>query len=80
MKNSIIRQCLDIFKHEDIKNELKLLINPLVEFIFYEIKPYIYIGVALIALMFIMLFTILIMLVLLLRNKELIQKLPNIFR
>ena len=40
MKNSIIRQCLDIFKHEDIKNELKLLINPLVEFIFYEIRKY----------------------------------------
>lgn len=77
MKDSIIRQCLEIFKDEDIKNELKLLINPLVEFIFFQLKPYIYIGIILIVLMFIMLFTILIMLVLLLRNKKFIQKIPQ---
>lgn len=77
MKDSIIRQCLEIFKDEDIKNELKLLINPLVEFIFFQMKPYIYIGVILIILMFLMLFIILIILILLLRNKKFVQKIPQ---
>ena len=29
MKDSLVQQCLDILKREDIKNELKLLFRPI---------------------------------------------------
>lgn len=74
MKDSIIRQCLDILKREDVKTELKLLITPIIDFIFYEMNPYIYIIIALIILLFIMILAILILLILLLRNKDVLVK------
>jgi hypothetical protein len=74
MKDSIVRQCLDILKREDIKDELKLLLSPIIDFIFYEINPYIYIIISLIILLFIMILTILILLILLLRNKDILVK------
>ena len=36
MKDSLVQQCLDVLKREDIKNELKILVNPILEFIFGE--------------------------------------------
>ena len=74
MKDTIVKQCLDILKQDDIKQELKLLFNPLADFIFYEINPYIYIILALIILLFIMILSILILLILLLRNKDVLVK------
>lgn len=74
MKDSIVRQCLDILKREDVKTELKLLFTPIIDFIFYEMNPYIYIIIALIILLFIMILAILILLILLLRNKDVLVK------
>ena len=75
MKESIIQQCLDILKRDDIKNEFKMLLKPIIDFILYEIHPYIYITVALVFSIFIMILAILIILIMLLRNKQLIAKL-----
>jgi hypothetical protein len=74
MKDSLVQQCLDILKREDIKNEFKMLLKPVIDFILYEINPYIYIVVALIFLIFIMILAILVILISLLRNKQLITK------
>jgi len=74
MKDSLVQQCLDILKQDDIKNEFKMLLKPIIDFILYEINPYIYITVALVFLIFIMILVILIILILLLRNKQVIQK------
>ena len=74
MKESLVQQCLDILKREDIKNELKMLLKPLIDFIMYEINPYIYLIIGLVLILFVMILTILIILILLLRNKQLIQK------
>jgi hypothetical protein len=74
MKDSFVQQCLDILKRDDIKNEFKMLLKPIIDFILYEINPYIYITVSLVFLIFIMILAILIILVLLLRNKQLINK------
>jgi hypothetical protein len=41
--NSLFQQCLEILKRDDVKNDLKLLLNPLVEFLLFEIRPYAYI-------------------------------------
>ncbi len=75
MKDSFVQQCLDILKRDDIKNEFKMLLNPVIDFILYEINPYIYITVALVFLIFIMILAILIILILIIRNKQVINKL-----
>jgi hypothetical protein len=77
MKDSLVQQCLDILKRDDIKNEFKMLLKPLVDFILYEINPYIYITIALVFLIFIMILAILIILIMLLRNKQFISKIFN---
>jgi len=77
MKDSLVQQCLDILKRDDIKNEFKMLLKPVIDFILYEINPYIYITVALVFLIFVMILAILIILIMLLRNKLTISKLFN---
>jgi hypothetical protein len=74
MKDSLVQQCLDILKKEDIKNELKILFTPVLDFLLYEINPYIYITVTLVLLNFVMILAILIILIFLLRNKQIINK------
>ena len=75
MKDSLVQQCLDILKQDDIKNEFKMLLKPIIDFILYEINPYIYITVSLVLLIFIMILAILIILIMLLRNRQILSKL-----
>ena len=74
MKDSLVQQCLDILKRDDIKNEFKMILKPVIDFILYEINPYIYITVTLVFMIFIMILAILIILIILLRNKQIITK------
>ena len=74
MKDSLVQQCLDILKRDDIKNEFKMLLKPVIDFILYEINPYIYITVALVFLIFVMILAILVFLIMLLRNKQILAK------
>ncbi len=74
MKDSLVQQCLDILKRDDVKNEFRIFFKPIIDFILYEINPYIYITVALIFSIFIMILAILIILILLIRNKQIISK------
>ncbi len=71
---SLAQQCLDILKREDVKNEFKILFKPLMDFILFEINPYIYITVTLVFLIFIMILAILTILLLLLRNNHVLSK------
>ncbi len=64
MKDTIVQQCLDLLKREDIKNEFKKLLKPVIDVIMYEMNPYIYIIVSLVFLIFIMILAILILLIL----------------
>jgi hypothetical protein len=75
MKDSLVQQALDILKREDVKSEIKILFKPVIDFILFEINPYIYITVALVFLIFVMILAILVILIMLLRNKQIIQKL-----
>jgi len=70
MKNSLIQQCLDILKTEDVRNEIKILFSPVTDLILYEIYPYIYVIIFLVFLIFILILAILILLVTLLRNRK----------
>lgn len=69
MKDSLIKQCLDILKTDDVRREIKILFSPVTDSILYEIYPYIYIIIFLVFLIFIMILAILIILVTILRNK-----------
>ena len=70
MKDTLIKQCLDILKREDVKQEIKLLFTPIIDIILCEIYPYLYLIILLVALIFILILAILIILVFLLRNKN----------
>ena len=74
MKDSLVNQCLDILKRDDIKSEFKMLLKPVIDFILYEINPYIYIIMTLVFLIFVMILAILIMLILIIRNKQFVNK------
>ena len=73
MKNFLIKQCLDILKTEDVRNEIKVLFSPVTDLILYEIYPYIYVIIFLVFLIFILILAILIILIILLRNKNIIN-------
>lgn len=75
MKDSLVQQCLDILKREDIKHELRTLLSPVINLILYELNPYIYTIITLVFLLFLMILAILILLIFILRNKNLALKL-----
>ena len=70
MKDSLIKQCLDILKTNDMRNEIKVIFSPVTELILYEVYPYIYIIIFLVLLIFILILAILIILITILRNKS----------
>ena len=76
MKDTIVKQCVDILKRDDVKHELKILFTPLINFILYEINPYVYTIVTIILLLFIMNLTIIFILLFMLRNKQTFFKSP----
>jgi hypothetical protein len=69
MKESLIEQCLEILQREDIKREFKKLLKPVIDFILYEINPYIYITVFLVLIIFLLILAILVILIFILRDK-----------
>lgn len=62
-KDSLIKQCLDILKTDDVRQEIKLLFSPVTDLILYEIYPYIYLIIFLVFLIFILILAILIILI-----------------
>ena len=60
--------------YDDIKSEMKIFFKPIIDYILYEINPYITITVSLVVLNFIMILAILVILLFLLRNKQIINK------
>jgi len=75
IKDTFINQCLSILKREDVKDELKGLMKPMIDMILQEIYPYILISIIFVFISFLLILGIFI---LLLRNKML-MKIPKIF-
>ena len=40
MENALIKECLEILNHDDVKNKLKAVFNPLTDLILYQIYLY----------------------------------------
>jgi hypothetical protein len=72
MKDSIINQCLDILKTDDVRNEIKIIFSPVTDLILYEIYPYIYVIISLVFLIFILILAILCLLIFIMRNKKMV--------
>ena len=74
MKDSLLKQCLDVLKREDVKTELKLLLNPIIEFILFEIRPYTYVTILLLFIIFVMVLANLALFIWFMRNKGIFTK------
>jgi hypothetical protein len=77
MENVLIKECLELLNHDDVKDKLKAVFNPLTDLILYQIYPYVYVIILLVFLIFILILAILILLVTLLRNKSLLASFVN---
>ena len=73
--DSLVQQCLDILKRDDIKYELRSFMSQIIHLVMVELNPYIYIIVSLILLIFVLILAILVLLIFVLRNKNLVTKL-----
>lgn len=67
LKESIIKECKDVLKREDVKEEIKNLVSPLIDLIVVQIYPYIYLCLMFVVISFLLHLGIFI---LLLRNKS----------
>jgi heme/copper-type cytochrome/quinol oxidase subunit 2 len=75
MKDTLIQQCLDLLKREDIKYQMRSMFAPIMEVILMELNPYIYTIITLVFIIFLMILAILIIFILILRNKNIFEKL-----
>lgn len=71
MEGRIADACVSILKREDVKNELKGLLSPLIDLILVDIYPYIYLSLIFVIISFLLHLGIF---VLLLRNKSFFSK------
>jgi hypothetical protein len=70
IKDKLIEQCLDVLKRDDVKDELKQLMKPMIDMIIQELYPYIFLSIIFVFISFLLILGIFI---LLLRNKMLIK-------
>mgnify|MGYP001033782904 FL=1 len=77
IKDTLIQQCLDLLKREDVKNELKALMKPMIDLILEELYPYIFLSIVFVFISFLLILGIFI---LLMRNKMLIKSPLGIFK
>ena len=54
MDSKITQACLGILKREDVKNELKNMMHPLVDMILVDIYPYIYLSLIFVVISFLL--------------------------
>ena len=71
MSDSFFQQCLSILKREEVKNEIKLFMKPVLDMLIQEIYPYVYLCLLFVLISF---FLILGIFILLLRNKSFFGK------
>jgi hypothetical protein len=63
-KNGFLKQCLNVLKTEDVRNEIKIIFSPITDMILYEMYPYIYLIVFFVFLILVLILAILIILIL----------------
>jgi hypothetical protein len=72
MKDTLITECLNILKSENVQKELRYIFSPAADLILHELYPYIYVIVLLVVMVFILILTILVLLIVILRNNKML--------
>jgi len=67
IKNTLIQECIDVLKREDVKTEFKTFMTPIIDIILIQINPYLYLCMMFVIISFLLHLGIF---VLLLRNKS----------
>ena len=67
LKESLIAECVDIMKRDDVKDEIKAIFKPIIDMILQEIYPYIFLSMLFVIISFMLILGIFI---LLLRNNK----------
>ena len=71
LKETIVNECLKVLHREDVKEEFKELMRPLIDMLIKEIYPYIFLSIIFVFISFLLILGIFI---LLMRNKILIPR------
>ena len=66
LKETIIEQCLEMLKRDDVKSEIKALMRPVIDMLLQQITPYIFLSMTFVFINFLLILGIFI---LLLRHK-----------
>ena len=67
IKNTLIQECINVLKREDVKHEFKTFLEPVINIILAQINPYLYLCMMFVIISFLLHLGIF---VLLLRNKS----------
>ena len=70
IKEKILNECLNIFKREDVKDERKEIMKPVINMFLKEIYPYIYLSLIFVIISFLLILGIFLILV---RTKTLLN-------
>jgi hypothetical protein len=70
IKETLLNECLNIFKREDVKEEIKEIMRPVIDMILKEIYPYIYLSLIFVIISFLLILGIFLILV---RTKTLLK-------
>ena len=54
LKNKIIEECLNTLKRDDVKEEIKELMSPVIDMFLKEIYPYIYLSIIFVIISFLL--------------------------
>jgi hypothetical protein len=76
-KESLITECINIIKRDDVKDEIKDLFRPIIDMILQEIYPYIFLSMLFVIISFMLILGIFI---LLLRNNKRTVQMPGILK
>jgi len=67
LKTTLIQECIDVLKRDDVKTEFKTFMTPIIDIILIQINPYLYLCMMFVIISFLLHLGIFI---LLLRNKS----------
>lgn len=67
IKNTLIQECINVLKREDVKHEFKTFLEPVINIILAQINPYLYLCMMFVIISFLLHLGIFL---LLLRNKS----------
>ena len=74
IKEKLINECLNIFKREDVKDEIKEIMKPVIDMYLKEIYQYIYLSLIFVIISFLLILGIFLILV---RSKTLLKIIKN---